>query len=526
MMKRCLVFIVVIICSLSASAQYYDSTQVSRKGVVLLANPTVTNDSSTISRKGVVLLGGSITATTDSTSGSRKGIVLLTNPTITNDSSTLSRKNIQITNTVSVTGSVTSSDSSTSSRKGVVLLASPAITNDSSTLSRKNVQVTNTVAVTGTVTSSDSSTSSRKGIVLLVNPSITNDSSTISRKNVQVTNTVTVSGTVTSSDSSTSSRKGIVLLVNPTITNDSSTLSRKNVQVTNTVTVSGTVTSSDSSTVSRKGVVLLVNPTITNDSSTMDRKLINAHLYSTDSTNLSNISNNTSTISSQLSLSQGSSTSGQKGALIMGAATTSAPSYSTGNTYPISMDRFGGTRVTVTDGSGNAITNIGVAVATYDSVWSSINMDTTGLGAKANSQTVGWISDTIRCKDRQALDYKVGVLLQMANTAPANDKAVYVYLVPWFYDGSGYNSASGGTTTMPPATKQSYTIASPNDFRLLGVMSYTTQQMNLQDVFLASNAFGANMPDAFSIFILDYSGAALAASTHKIKVTPLNKVQR
>jgi hypothetical protein len=50
-----------------------------------------------------------------------------------------------------------------------------------------------------------------------------------------------------------------------------------------------------------------------------------------------------------LQVSQGSATSGQKGGLAQGAVTTAAPTYTTGNTNPLSLNLAGGLRV---DGSG------------------------------------------------------------------------------------------------------------------------------------------------------------------------------
>ena len=71
-----------------------------------------------------------------------------------------------------------------------------------------------------------------------------------------------------------------------------------------------------------------------------------------------------------------------------------------------------------------------------------------------------------------------------------------------------------------------YTIASPNNLRLLGVLSYTTTNMVLQDQFVLSNAFGSTMPDAFGLVIVDFSGAAIHTTNHRIYYSLINKVQR
>ena len=152
-------------------------------------------------------------------------------------------------------------------------------------------------------------------------------------------------------------------------------------------------------------------------------------------------------------------------------------------------------------------------------------MDTAGLGAMANSATVGWQSDSVGLRQHKCTDVKIGVKISMSG-APANDKAVYVYVYPIWYDNSTWYFTSGGTTTLPSGANSSYTIASPNNLRLLGVLSYTTTNMVLQDQFVLSNAFGSTMPDAFGLVIVNFSGAALSTTNHRIYYSLINKVNR
>lgn len=49
----------------------------------------------------------------------------------------------------------------------------------------------------------------------------------------------------------------------------------------------------------------------------------------------------------------GSTTSGQSGALVMGAVTTSAPTYTTAQSHPLSLDTTGSLRVAITSGAGS-----------------------------------------------------------------------------------------------------------------------------------------------------------------------------
>lgn len=135
----------------------------------------------------------------------------------------------------------------------------------------------------------------------------------------------------------------------------------------------------------------------------------------------------------------------------------------------------------------------------------------TALQSLASSATVGWKSALIDNTSTQALDYEIYVSLTTANTAPANDKAAYVYICPAYKDsGTTFRYSDGGTATLPTSGDASYTIASPNDLRLLGVLSYTTQQQVMQGVFNLSNAVGNSMPDGFLIIIVNFTGAALS----------------
>lgn len=136
----------------------------------------------------------------------------------------------------------------------------------------------------------------------------------------------------------------------------------------------------------------------------------------------------------------------------------------------------------------------------------------TNLQSLASSATAGWRSARVSNLSTLAVDYEIAVKLTSANTAPANDKAMYVYACPWYTTDGGttWLASSQGTTTLPTSSEGTTTIASPNNLRLLGVLNYTTQNMTVQDTFLLSNAFGLSMPDGFSVIIINYSGAALS----------------
>ena len=222
---------------------------------------------------------------------------------------------------------------------------------------------------------------------------------------------------------------------------------------------------------------------------------------------------------------------------IYGQVRTNAPSLTDGRSGLLSLTDKGGLRVTLTDLAGAYVAagggggSGGGATALRDSTSTATALTMTGISSLASSATVGWQSDRISNLSTKAIDYKIMVRLSCANTSPANDKAIYAYLIPWWTSDGGttWYSSSIGTTTLPTGSAGAMTIATPHNLRLLGVLNYTTADMIVQDNFLMSNAYGDNMPDAFSIGIINFSGAALDATSgvnNLISYTPIFKTNR
>ena len=136
----------------------------------------------------------------------------------------------------------------------------------------------------------------------------------------------------------------------------------------------------------------------------------------------------------------------------------------------------------------------------------------TNLQSRASSATAGWQSARISNVSTKAVDYNIFVKLTTANTAPANDKAAYVYISPAMSTDGGttWLQSDGGTGTLPGGSEGTYTIASPNNLKLLGILWYTTQQMVMQGHFALSSTVGLSMPEGFQIIIVNYTGAALS----------------
>lgn len=137
----------------------------------------------------------------------------------------------------------------------------------------------------------------------------------------------------------------------------------------------------------------------------------------------------------------------------------------------------------------------------------------TNLHSLASSQTVGWQSAVIDNRSTGAIDYEILTIFDAANTAAANDKSLYVYMAPAMNDGTNWKYADGGTGTLPSGTEGSYTISTTtNNLVLLKRVFYTATDQVMQSIFTISPVYGQTMPDGFSFIVINYSGAALAAS--------------
>lgn len=171
-------------------------------------------------------------------------------------------------------------------------------------------------------------------------------------------------------------------------------------------------------------------------------------------------------------------------------------------------------------GANNDVTVTNSTVGTNPGT--NVSMTVTNLQSLASSATVGWQSDRVSNLSTKATDYMLFVKLTTANTAPANDKAMYVWICPWYTTdgGSTWYASSQGTTTLPTGSQGASTIAQPHNLRLLGVLNYTTQQMVVQDTFMISNCIGT-LPHGWSVIITNFSGAALSTGCI-VEYVPVN----
>jgi hypothetical protein len=150
----------------------------------------------------------------------------------------------------------------------------------------------------------------------------------------------------------------------------------------------------------------------------------------------------------------------------------------------------------------------GVVYGTYTA------MTVTNLQSLANDSTDpfgAWQSARVANHVTLAQDYEILVDLSTAATAPANDQAAYVYIVPWMTTDGGttwISAANFGTTTLPTGSEGTASVSDPNSMRPLSIPYKVTSQ-RLQRGFSIAAALGY-MPDGWSLAIRNCTGAALS----------------
>lgn len=97
---------------------------------------------------------------------------------------------------------------------------------------------------------------------------------------------------------------------------------------------------------------------------------------------------------SGLQVAQGSTTSGQKGDLVLGAVTTNAPSYTTAQTSPLSLDTSGLLRISLKDTPANT-NNINVALAASSATVTVSGTVTTTPPSNASTNVTQWAGTAV-----------------------------------------------------------------------------------------------------------------------------------
>lgn len=140
----------------------------------------------------------------------------------------------------------------------------------------------------------------------------------------------------------------------------------------------------------------------------------------------------------------------------------------------------------------------------------------------ASSATAGWQSDGQDNTSNLYLDALVQVKLAAVNTAPANNKAIYLYAFgvadgstsDYGTVGDGSPSGTEGTLTFPDIT--TLPVVAP----LLGIIPYPVQNKAIISApFSVARCFGGILPAKYAIGMINYSGMTLNVTS--IKIVPV-----
>ena len=149
-------------------------------------------------------------------------------------------------------------------------------------------------------------------------------------------------------------------------------------------------------------------------------------------------------------------------------------------------------------------------------------MDTTGLvfvlgntGLSGSSTAWGWQSQVFSDITSRSCDYQISIQLAMNKSAPGADKAVYAYVVPWYYDGASWfapslgtsaflcNSATGGTVYISPV---GHNLGNPKVYGVNAANEVVGGEFNI------SPFVGDPLPDGFQLVLLNNSTCCVLGS--------------
>lgn len=146
------------------------------------------------------------------------------------------------------------------------------------------------------------------------------------------------------------------------------------------------------------------------------------------------------------------------------------------------------------------------------------SMTVTNLHSLASSATAGWGSASVDNSSNLYLDAEIMIRIAAVNTAPASDKALYVFAFG-STDGAIWTSTgtSGGTVGTEGALTFPSISTLPIVMPLIGVIPYPVQNKAIDaGPFYMSNAF-KRLPLFWGIAIINFSGMTLAASGNTVK---------
>lgn len=146
-----------------------------------------------------------------------------------------------------------------------------------------------------------------------------------------------------------------------------------------------------------------------------------------------------------------------------------------------------------------------------------VTMDTTGLTALAGSLSgTCWQSPKVDDTSTKALDYQISIALAMGNSAPAADKCVYCWVVPWFANATtSWSTVSNGTpVNFIDSTTGGSTLINwaTNNLGNPVIISMGTASEIINKKFNLSDVLGTFTPDGWQLIFSNYTTAAITSS--------------
>jgi hypothetical protein len=126
------------------------------------------------------------------------------------------------------------------------------------------------------------------------------------------------------------------------------------------------------------------------------------------------------------------------------------------------------------------------------------------LNSLASSATAGRESTAIDNSSNLYLDALVTVIINFPNSAPANDKAIYIYAYG-SEDGTNYTDNATGSDA-------AITLESPTCLRPVHTIPIPTQNKSYEAIFSIAQVFGGILPRKWGIVVRNYAGQTLVAS--------------
>ncbi len=136
------------------------------------------------------------------------------------------------------------------------------------------------------------------------------------------------------------------------------------------------------------------------------------------------------------------------------------------------------------------------------------------LAIDTSDPYAGWQSARVDNQTTtKADDFEIFTHLPTAATAPANDSAVYFYLVPWITTDGGTTWTAGGnfgTTTLPTGSEATASMSDPNSMKGPIALPYKITSQIIQGFFTVGQLCGGIVPDGWSLAFRNNCGAALS----------------